>query len=197
MIKGFGGAFIVASVLALAPVLTEAEQESTDPNAVPIATVLSSVAKRSGKKFIVDPQVRGDVVLLERNFASLTYEDLLMLLQVNGFTAVTNGDYVRVVPLAAVRQLALPMATDDRHPLAEYVTKIVPVKNMPAPLLVPTLRPLIPQQGHMVAMPCTNDLLIVDTFGNIQRLEKIIRSLDRGEPHRPGKCTMPEPKPQG
>jgi general secretion pathway protein D len=60
---------------------------------------------------------------------------------------------------------------------------------MPAAQLVPLLRPLLPQQAHLVAVPCTNVLLIADTFGNVQRIEKLVRVLDvAGEPYKPEKC---------
>jgi type II secretory pathway component GspD/PulD (secretin) len=189
--NAFVGAVVLA--LGLAPLAASAEQASDGSNTVPIATIIAAVAKRSGKKFIVDPRVQGDAVLLQENPAALSYDQFLMLMNVHGFAAVTTGEYVRVVPEASVRQLALPIAEGDKHMLAEYVTRIVSVKSIPAMLLVPLLRPLIPQQGHMVAMPCTNQLIIVDTFGNIQRLEKIIQSMDRGEPYVPEKCKPGEP----
>jgi general secretion pathway protein D len=195
MNRKLGKAFAVAVVVALGlpPLTTNAASQSDGPNTVPITTVVAAVAKRSGKKFIVDPRVQGDAILLQENPAALSYDDFLMLLNVHGFTAVTTGDYVRVVPEASVRQMALPLSNGDKHPLAEYVTSVVPIKNIPAALLVPLLRPLIPQQGHLVAMPCTNDLIIVDTFGNTQRLEQVIKSLDRGQPYVPKKCEMTEP----
>lgn len=188
-------AFAVAMAVAIgfASSTTSAEQQSDRSNAVPISTVLEAVAKRSGKKFIVDPRVQGDVVLLQENPAALSYDDFLLVMQVHGFAAVTTGDYVRVVPDASVRQLALPIATGDKYSAAEYVTRIIPVKSVQAAQLVPILRPLIPQHGHLVAMPCTNDLIIVDTFGNIQRLEKVIKTLDRGEPYVPPTCAPSEP----
>jgi type II secretory pathway component GspD/PulD (secretin) len=191
MTTGFRTVFAVTSALAfmLAPAVANAQQAAAETNTVAISTVLAAAAKRSGKKFIVDPRVTGEVLLLQNNLAAMTYDDFLMVMQIHGFAVVTNGNYVRVVPEAGVRQLALPKADDDAHPLAEYVTKVLSVKNIPAAMLVPVLRPLIPQQGHLVAIPCTNDLIIVDTFGNVQRLEKIIRSLDHGEPHTPAKCS--------
>lgn len=183
---------LVTFAVGLAPLAAIAEPPADGTNTVPMSAVLAAVAKRSGKKFIVDPRVQGDVLILQENPASLSYEAFLMVMQVHGFAAVTNGDYVRVVPDSVVRQLALPTAGDEKHPLAEYVNKIVTVKTLPAVMLVPLLRPLIPQQGHLVALPCTNDLLIVDTFGNIQRLQKLIESMDRGQPYTPASCSMSE-----
>jgi general secretion pathway protein D len=63
------------------------------------------------------------------------------------------------------------------------------VKSVPAAQLVPILRPLLPQQAHLVAIACTNVLVIVDTFANVQRIEKLVRALDTaGEPYKSDKC---------
>jgi type II secretory pathway component GspD/PulD (secretin) len=186
-------AIAVVVTFGLSPLARGAEPQSDGANTIPITTLIAAVAKRSGKKFIVDPRVRGDAVVLQDNPTALSYDDLLMLMNVHGFAAVTNGDYVRVVPDAAVRQMAVPIADGDKHPLAEYVTRVWTVKSVPASQLVPLLRPLLPQQSHLVALPCTNNLIAVDTFGNTQRLDQIIKSLDRGEPYVPEKCKPGEP----
>ena len=185
----FHKAFAMAAIVTfgLTPLTTTAEPRTDGVSTVPITTVIAAVAKRTGKKFVVDPRVQGDA-LLQENPAAMSYDDFLMLMNVHGFAAVSNGDYVRVAPEAAVRQLALPIADGDKHPLAEYVTRIWTLKSVPASQLVPLLRPLLPQHGHLVALPCTNKLIAVDTFGNTQRLDQIIKSLDRGEPYVPEKC---------
>src|SRR5688572_30650589 len=189
MYRKLSNAFAVAAAIAfLAPTATRAEQQGSGANTVPISTLIASVAKRSGTKFIVGPRVQGDAMLLQANPGALSYDDLLMVLNVHGFAAVTTGDYVRVVPDASVRQLALPVADGDKHPLGEYVTRVVTVKSIPPAMLVPLLRPLLPQHAHLVALPCTNNLIFVDTYANIQRLEQVVKSLDRGEPYVPEKC---------
>ncbi|HEY0683252.1 MAG TPA: hypothetical protein VGD45_13045 [Steroidobacter sp.] len=191
----FRGSLAIVGVLALAvaPLVSAAQSDAAGSNTVSIETVLAAVAKSSGKKFIVDPRVRGDVLLLQENPATLTYDGFLWLLQVHGFAAVDSGDYVRVVPDASARQFALPVADGDNFRQAEYVTRIIDVKHMPVAMLVPTLRPLLPQQAHLVAIPCINRLIMVDTFGNVQRIEKVIKSLDRGETYTPPKCSASEP----
>jgi general secretion pathway protein D len=177
----------VALAIGFVPLAISAEPRSDGANTVPLTTIIAAVAKRSGKKFIVDPRVQGDAVMQE-NPAALSYDDFLLLMNVHGFGAVTNGDTVRVVPDALMRQMALPIADGDNHPVAEYVTRIWKLKSVPASHLVPILRPMIPQNGHLVALPCTNNLIAVDTFGNTQRLDQILKTLDRGEPFVPEKC---------
>jgi hypothetical protein len=61
------------------------------------------------------------------------------------------------------------------------------------PLLVPILRPLIPQMGQLAAAYCSNDLLIVDTFANVKRIESLVHALDTGTPYKAEKCEMPNP----
>jgi general secretion pathway protein D len=100
---------------------------------------------------------------------------------------------VNVVPAAGVRQLPVPQVSGrETRPEAEFVSKVMTVKNVPATQLVPLLRPIMPQVGHLVALPCVNKLFIVDTFGNVQRIQAIIEALDVGEPYTPEKCSSRE-----
>jgi general secretion pathway protein D len=101
---------------------------------------------------------------------------------------------MRVIPDYMVRQLPVPLVNGKQtRPQAEYVTKVIAVKSVPAAQLVPLLRPLLPQQAHLVALPCMNSLILVDTFGNVHRIEELVQSLDRGDPYEPPKCQTWEP----
>lgn len=162
-------------------------------DAVPIARVIAGVAKTTGKKFLVDPRVRADVTLIGFDPDRLDYATMLSVLHVHGFAAVDDGKYVRVLPDPGARHLAIPLLTgNDSHPNAEYVSRVIAVKNVPAAQLVPILRPLLPQQAHLVAFPCTNQLILVDTYGNVKRLEKLVAAIDTGEPYKPEKCGAPQ-----
>ena len=122
----FRNTFLVTMIAAfgLAPLTAHAASPSAEPTTIPIATLVAAVAKRSDKKFIVDPRVKGDALLLTENPIALSYDDLLMVLNVHGFAAVTTGDYVRVVPDALARQFAPPISAGDKHPAGEYVTRV-------------------------------------------------------------------------
>jgi general secretion pathway protein D len=156
---------------------------------VPISRLLATVAKKTGKKFVVDPHVRGDAEIVGQDAANISYGDLLTILHAYGYTAVEYGGYVNVIAAAGVRQLPVPQVSGrETRPEAEFVSKVITVKNVPATHLVPLLRPIMPQSGHLVALPCVNKLFIVDTFGNVQRIQAIIEALDVGEPYTPEKC---------
>jgi general secretion pathway protein D len=156
---------------------------------VPILTFLKSVAKRTGKKIIVDSRVRGNVQLLGEDVSSVTYSDLLTILQMQGFTAVEGGGFLRVIPEAIIRQSAVPLVVGNAtYPDAQYVSALIPVRKVPAGSLVPILRPLLPQQAHLAAAMCSNTLLMVDTFANVRRVESLVAALDTGDTYKADKC---------
>ena len=160
-----------------------------DDAGVPILTVLRAVAKRTGKKIIIDPRVHGNVQLIGEEPGSVTYGELLTILQVLGFTAVEGAGFVRVIPESMVRQSALPLVVGTAtYPDAQYVAAVIPVRKMPAAGLVPILRPLLPQQAHLAAAVCSNSLLMVDSYANIRRVESLIAALDTGDPYKAERC---------
>ena len=181
--------FAVDAGLAQTPTADAVAQGNT----IPVTTLISIVAERKGKKFIVDPRVRADVTLAGRSASSISYEEFLTVLQVHGFAVVEGADLVRIVPDAVVRQLPLPITQGTEKRLgSEYVTKIIAVRNVPAAMLVPLLRPLLPQQAHFAAAVCSNDLLIVDTVANVRRIEALVHALDKGEPFKADGCVAQE-----
>jgi general secretion pathway protein D len=157
-------------------------------NGVPFSKLIATVAKKTGKKFIVDPRVHGEAGIVGQDTSNVSYSDLLTILHIYGYTAIESGGYVSVVPDAVARQVPVPLITGkETRPDSEFVTKVITVKSVPAAELVPILRPMIPQMGHLAALPCANKLIYVDTFANLQRLQAIIEALDVGEPYK-SKC---------
>jgi type II secretory pathway component GspD/PulD (secretin) len=156
---------------------------------VPIEHVIAAVAKKTGKKYLIDPRVHGNVEILGQDIAAVTYSDLLSILLLNGYTALEGSNYISVVPVNDMRVMPSPLATaKESYPDAQFVTMVITVKNTMAAGLVPILRPLLPTYGHLSAMPCTNQLVLVDNFANVKRLEKLIASLDIGTPYVPRSC---------
>jgi general secretion pathway protein D len=189
----------VALLSIAAAACAGAQNDASSPpreGGVSVVKLIEAVAKRTGKTFIIDPRVQGEALLIGIDPAKIDYAELLSVLQVHGFAVVARGDVVRVIPDLIVRQQPLSIVTGGQaHPDAEFVNKTLTLKNVPAVQLVPILRPLVPMAGHLVAFPCTNMLMIVDTFGNVQRIEKLVQTLDVGGPYTPPKCDGEATKP--
>ena len=161
---------------------SSARSEATQ-GGVPIDQIVAIIAKKNGKRFVLDPRVRANVVLIGSTPSDLTYSEFLTVLEVYGFAAVEDGKLVRIVPDANLRQYATPIITaKETLPGSEFVTEIITVKNVSAAQLIPILRPMISQYGHMAAYPATNTLMLSDHFGNVRRLEGIIRTFDAEKP---------------
>jgi len=174
-----------------------APEPSADQTAgVPITKLIDIVAHKTGKKYLLDSRVHGQVQLMGEDLNRLSYADLLTILQVYGFTAVESGGFVLVVPNTIIRAMPIPtLLGKETFPDDQYVSTVIPVTRIPAASLVPILRPLLPTQGQLAADICSNSILMVDTFANVRRIESLIKLLDVGDPYKPAKCEAPSPKP--
>lgn len=169
----------VTGPAAPAESLSTPASKPPDGSSVPLERLIASVAKKSGKTFVIDPRVRAEVTVIGKAPTELSYAELLEVLDVYGFTAVEEPGFVRVIPDAVIRMQAIPTITPkDTRPAAEYVSQIVTLKNISAAQLVPILRTLLPPPAMLVASPQTNSLVIVDRFANLRRVEGLIKALD-------------------
>ncbi|MGH8306248.1 MAG: type II secretion system secretin GspD, partial [Steroidobacteraceae bacterium] len=182
---GFRSFASCALAVLLATSLASAQQaQRITPNFkdADITQIAEAVSAATGKNFIIDPRVRAQVTMLSSTPMSpgAFYEAFLSILQVYGFIAVPAGNVVKIVPDANARDypsVDLPdhvSATSD-----EIVTQVLDVKNVSAAQLVPILRPMVPQYGHLVAYPAGNILIITDRASNVNRMMRIIRRIDQ------------------
>jgi len=176
---------LVSTVLQAAPPPPAKSQDG--PTITPnykdadLSQIIQAVAEVTGKNFIIDPRVNAKVTMLSATpmSPSAFYEAFLSVLQVYGYVAVPAGKVIKIIPNTDARQVPandLPnnvSATSD-----EVVTQIVTVKNISAAQLVPLLRPLIPQYGHLAAYPSGNMLIISDRASNVSRIVRIVERMD-------------------
>ncbi|MCP4301348.1 MAG: type II secretion system secretin GspD [Gammaproteobacteria bacterium] len=146
-----------------------------------IRKVVEAVSEVTGKNFILDPRVTGKVTLLSATPMSpdAFYEAFLSILQVHGYVAIKSGDLIKILPDATARQFAGPIGTSGAAGPDDLATQVIQVRNVGATQLVPILRPLIPQYGHMVAHAGSNMLIISDRAANVARMVSIIRRIDQ------------------
>ena len=168
-----------AAVPASAPAASSG-RHTLNLKAADIGVLIQTVSEITGKSFIVDPRVDGKVTVISSKPMDKDelYETFQSVLRVHGFAAVpAGGAMVKILPDA--------MAVQDGGTTAgassgqdELVTRLIPVKHVPAQQLVELLRPLMPQQGHFQAHGGSNSLLITDRAGNVDRLSALIARID-------------------
>ncbi len=168
---------------AAAPTRSTTDGPTITPNYkdADLSQIIQAVSEVTGKNFIIDPRVNANVTMLSATPMSPAafYEAFLAVLQVYGYVAVPAGKVIKIIPNTDARQLpSIDLPNDVSSTSDEIVTQIITMKNVSAAQLVPLLRPLIPQQGHLAAYPSGNMLIISDRASNVNRIMKIIARMD-------------------
>lgn len=149
-----------------------------------IRVFISQVADMTQKSFIIDPRVKTKVTVMSNSdmTSQAVYELFLSVLSVHGYAAVPSGDFIKIVPASGVKSDNLPLKINGQLKSSqEIVTRVIQVKNTPALELIPILRPMVPQYGHLAGVVSANALIISDHEDNIRRIEQIIGELDAAE----------------
>jgi general secretion pathway protein D len=175
---------VVLAAPAGAPSMERGQEQATiTPNYkdADLSQIIQAVAEVTGKNFIIDPRVNAKVTMIASSPMSpqAFYEAFLSVLQVYGYVAVPAGKVIKIIPNTDARQnpsIELPGEVSSSSD--EMVTQIITMKNINAAQLVPLLRPLIPQSGHLAAYPAGNMLIISDRASNVSRLMRIIARMD-------------------
>ena len=147
-----------------------------------LGQIIEAVSQLTGRNFIVDPRVKAQVTMLSASpmTPEAFYQAFLALLEVHGFVAVPSGKVIKIVPDANARTMPSNDLPDRLNGSSdELVTQVIAVRNVSAAQLVPVLRPLIPQYGHLAAYPGSNMLIISDHAANVARMLKIIERIDQ------------------
>jgi len=170
---------LIISLLTATAIAEEEEWKVNLKNA-DIREFVTQVSTITGKSFVVDPRVKGNVTVIST--ASMNseaiYELFLSVLRVHGYAAVPAGNVTKIVQQVLAKQSSNPKDFLTDTPSEELVTSVIPVRNSPSEDLVKILRPLIPQYGHVAGIESPNVLIISDHAENIIRLKEIINRID-------------------
>lgn len=188
---------IISSLLVSCSFLSKAfaeESAQIELNDVEIPALIDTVSRITGKNFVVDPRVKGRVTVITGREVDPNelYELFLSILQVHGFSAVPAGagsNLIKVVPSNQAKQQPVPVIGEieekskkkSTRKSDELITRVIRVEHVPAAMLVPILRPLVPSTGQLQAYGPSNTILISDRAANIERLIKVIKRMDRAD----------------
>ena len=145
---------------------------------VDIAKVTQDISKFSKKTLILDPRVKGRISIFSDSILSSeqVWDVYLRTIQVHGFSAMSDGGIVRIVPENE--------ATRDFNSStngASIETKIFTLQNRSAGEILPQIKAIAGRQSHLSSIPSINSILLVDTKSNIQRIEKLLFTLDQND----------------
>ena len=145
-----------------------------------VARALASLTKRS---LVVDPRVKGTINLsTDKPVApDVAWNQFLAVLRLQGFAMIETQGLYKILPEAEAKLqgglvAVVPAGTAPNN--AQVMTQIFKLTHENANNLVTVLRPLISPNNTINVTPGSNALVITDYADNLQRLGRIIASLD-------------------
>ena len=143
---------------------------------VDIKKVTQDIANFSRKTIILDPRVKGKVTIFSNSSLSSdeVWDVYLRTIQVNGFSAINDDNFVRIVPENEATRDSNSADSDG-----EFVTRIIGLNNRSSIELLPMLKPIAGRQANVSSIASINSILIVDRASNVERIADLIIALDQ------------------
>jgi general secretion pathway protein D len=153
-----------------------------DFNNVDINVFIKFISELTGKNFIVDQRVRGNVTIISPTKISVAeaYKVFESVLEVNGFSTVQAGKATKILPSPEARTSDIPtrISTKPVTPQDQLVTQLIPLTYANADEIKRLFTPMVSKTSLIVAYAPTNTLIVTDVLSNIQRLIKILKEID-------------------
>ncbi|MAU67063.1 type II secretion system secretin GspD [Hyphomonas sp.] len=145
---------------------------------VELSALIADVSTVTGYTFIVHPDARTKRVTVSSS-TPLTrdqvFDVFLSALRVHGFTAVPAGrSTYRIVPERQAVSDASVSSADSNT----FTTEIFALKHSSARDVAAVIKPLIAEQGQVVANNASNTLVVVDYASNLPRLRAMLKQID-------------------
>ena len=143
---------------------------------VDIKKVTQDIANFSRKTIILDPRVKGKVTIFSNSSLSSdeVWDVYLRTIQVNGFSAINDDNFVRIVPENEATRDSNSADSDG-----EFVTRIIGLNNRSSIELLPMLKPIAGRQANVSSIASINSILIVVRASNVERIAVLILGLDQ------------------
>lgn len=146
-----------------------------------VRSVVDEIAMRTGKKFVLDPRVAGQVTIKSGPNGGLCADEAWELFQASlrviGFVATPiNGDSYRIVPL---QEGARSGGTVGEGEAGGFTTQIIRLTHIDAREAAANLTQIVSERGVVAPVRSSNSLIVVDTEDNVRRIRTVIGQIDR------------------
>jgi type IV pilus assembly protein PilQ len=143
-----------------------------------LRNILRLIARVSGVNLVAGPEVTGTVTI---ELKDVHWEQALSLvLNVNGYTYVRDGNIIRVISTDQVQNE--PMSVS-----------IIPVNYAKVEELIPSISPLLtPERGRVQGDTRANVLVVTDIPAKLNQIEEVVKRLDQATPQVLIECRFVE-----
>jgi general secretion pathway protein D len=149
---------------------------------VDIKVFIKFISELTGKNFVIDNGVRGNVTIVSPTKITLdeAYKVFESVLEVHGFATVPAGSIIKVVPAsdARTKDIETRLRKEAITPDDKIVTQLIPLRYADPDEIKKLFSPLISKSSVMVSYPPTGMLIVTDVLSNIKRLLSILDTID-------------------
>ena len=141
------------------------------------------ISNMTGRRFILPTKLRAikaTVFAPTKVTVAEAYQAFLSVLEVNGFTVVPSGRYLKIVETTNIEQQTIPLF-DDGSPIPasdRYITRIHHLENVSAEDVTTLLGRFKSASGNITSYGPTNMLIITDTGAQIRRMLRLVAAID-------------------
>ena len=181
-------AFDVGAAEPVTPAVNPVEGDSSfvsiDFNNVDINVFIKFMSKLTGKNFVVDNRVKGNVTIISPTKISVkdAYRVFESVLEINGFSTVEAGSVIKIVPAPNAKgdnlDTRIVTETGDETIDDRVVTRLIPLEYAKSEELKNLFSPLVPKGSIVLSYRDTNMLIVTATLSSIDRLLKIVEKID-------------------
>jgi general secretion pathway protein D len=149
---------------------------------VELQTLIKFVSDVTKRSFVFDDRVRGKVSIVapEKMSVEQLYAAFQSALQLAGFTTVSSGTITKIVPLEEAKSSALETIgpADVALRSDKVVTEVIRLTNIAVTDALPIVQQLVSSKGVVAGYAPNNSLVIVDSESNIQRIRRLLDTLE-------------------
>jgi len=149
--------------------------------AAEIQGVVKAVGQMTGRNFLLDPRVKGQITIISARPVTTTaaYQIFLSALKAQGFTAVEGIGATKIVPTTEAKANAEVNLQGEPRGGERIMTHVLVVQHTSATQMIPLLRPLMSPTSQLSAYDQANALIITDYADNIRRMMRIVEKIDQ------------------
>jgi type IV pilus assembly protein PilQ len=187
-LKTLRSSTLIVAALLLVFLSAPTVRAQDDPNApiknlsfqnADIRTVLGFLADYGQVNIVTSPEVQGNVTF---SLKKVDWRQALdIVCKTYSLTAVDETGYIRVTPTKSYLDevTTLEKHKFDKEKMVELNTAVMKIDNASEDELAKTVTPLLSERGKVQTDKRTNNLIVRDVPGNIEKIEKLIGDLDK------------------
>lgn len=148
-----------------------------------IETVIATVSEMLKINYILTPGVTGKITVQSHNKVPLSelFTTFQTVLEFNGFTAVKDGSFYRIVPIDTAKQQPVKIDAGKKAEIpkdASFITQQIPLEYVKANDVANIVRNLMPRGTDIIVYEPSNMLIITAPPSGILKFMKLLETID-------------------